>query len=238
MVRCFEWEAKVIHCEDIFEKLGLLKVADTAGLPRWIKRVRQCVCADVEAVIVLRLIDAYTPKNNRRMVPVAPHHAADVVDGEQLPRLRANVLPAGDFFKHQQADLIAAVEKMARLRIVRCAHNVAMQIVAENLRILSLNARSHRLADERKRLMAVESTQLNDHAVQAEAVVCEQSLAETDTAAVFVDQLTGTQKPDIHCVQVRPIEVPQLDLAEVRKQYGMERRVVVVPVPGIDRSAL
>ena len=87
------------------------------------------------------------------MIPVAANHASNVVNGDVLPCLVADMLPSGNFFKHQQADFVATIQEMARLRIVRRAHDVAMQTVAEDFRVLSLNACRHRLAHERKRLM-------------------------------------------------------------------------------------
>ena len=63
------------------------------------------------------------------MVPVAADHAADVVDRDVFPGLIADMLPAGDLFEHQQADFVAGIEKMARLRIVRGAHDVALELL-------------------------------------------------------------------------------------------------------------
>ena len=56
------------------------------------------------------------------VIPVAADHAAYVIDGDQLPRLGADMLPARYLLKDQQADLIAAVEEVSRLRVVRGAH--------------------------------------------------------------------------------------------------------------------
>ena len=46
------------------------------------------------------------------MVPVAPHHLLDILKSQFLPIIVTDVLPAGDFFKHQHTIFIAAVEKM------------------------------------------------------------------------------------------------------------------------------
>lgn len=76
------------------------------------------VGAGVEVVVVFRLVDAYAPHDDGRMVPVAADHAADVIDGDLLPRFIADMLPAGHLFEYQEADLVAAIEKMTRLRIM------------------------------------------------------------------------------------------------------------------------
>ena len=123
------------------------------------------------------------------MIPVAANHAAHIVDGDLLPGLVADVLPAGNLFEHQQADLIAAIEEVARLRIVRGADDVAVQVVAQDVRVLALHAGGHGLADEGKGLMAIESAQLDDLAVEREAVIGERRFAEADAPRVFVDDL-------------------------------------------------
>src|ERR1700716_4371269 len=105
------------------------------------------------------------------MVPVAADHAADVVDGDLLPRFGADVLPAWDLFEDQEADLVAAVEEVARLRIVRRSDDVAVQVLPQDFRVLTLYARGHCLADEREGLVAIEATELDDFSVEREAVV-------------------------------------------------------------------
>ncbi len=118
-------ETEIVHGENIFEEFRFLEVADAAGLASRVQLVGQRIGADVEVVIVLRLVDAHAPQNDGGMVPVAADHAAHVVDGDQLPRFVADVLPAGNFLQHQQANLVAGIEKVARLRIVRGPHDIA-----------------------------------------------------------------------------------------------------------------
>ena len=74
----------------------------------------------------------------------------DVAHGQVLPGLIADVLPAGDFLKHQQADLVAAVEEVRRLRVVRRAHDVALQLLLQDEGIAPLHARGHGAADVRE----------------------------------------------------------------------------------------
>src|SRR5579863_8170269 len=105
------------------------------------------------------------------MVPIAADHAAHVVDGHLLPTLVADMLPTGNFFEHQEADLIASIEEMARLRVMGSSHDVAMQILAQDVGVFALGARRHSLADEWKRLVPVKSAELDDLSVQGEAVV-------------------------------------------------------------------
>ena len=64
MIRRQERKAEVIHGEHIFQELGRLEVADTAGGTAGIELVGQRVGAGVEVVVVLRLVDAHAPKNH------------------------------------------------------------------------------------------------------------------------------------------------------------------------------
>ena len=112
MIGRLEREAEVVHGEDVFKELGLLEVADAAGLPGGVELVGQGVGAGVEVVVVARLVDAHAPENDGRVVPVAADHAADVVDGDVLPGKIADVLPAGNLFEDQESDLVAGVEEV------------------------------------------------------------------------------------------------------------------------------
>src|ERR1700756_5280052 len=135
MIGRLQREAEIVHGENIFQKFGLLEVADAASLARGIEFVRQGVGADVEIVIVLGLVDANTPENDGGMVPIAPDHASDVVNREKFPRLVADSLPTGNFLEDQKADFIACVEEVPRLRIVGGAYDIALQFVAKNISI-------------------------------------------------------------------------------------------------------
>jgi hypothetical protein len=92
------------------------------------------------------------------------------------------VLPAGNLFEHQQADLVAGVEEVARLRIVRGADDVALQVLAQDDGVLALHAGGHGLAHPGEGLMAVEAAQLDDFAVEREALRREAGFAEADAA--------------------------------------------------------
>src|SRR5450432_2366824 len=100
------------------------------------------------------------------MVPVAANHAADVIDGHQLPAFVADMLPTRNLFEHQQPNLVATIEEVARLRIVRGAHDVAVQPLAENVGVFALYATGHCLSHKRKSLMAIEAAQLDDLSVE------------------------------------------------------------------------
>ena len=97
--------------------------------------------------------------------------ASHVAQAERLPVLVADVLPAGDLLEDQQADLVAAIQKVRRLRVMRGAHDVAAQFVLEDVGVLALQPCRGRRADVGIGLVAVEADQLDAPAVEVEAVV-------------------------------------------------------------------
>src|SRR5580704_12870585 len=129
MIRLLEWEPEIVHGEHIFEELGFLEVPYSTSLTSRVKGVSQSIRANVEVVIVFGLVDPHSPKDDRRMIPIPPDHTTHIIDRDLLPGLRPNVLPSRYLLQHQQANLIAAVEKVPRLRIVRCSDDIAVEVL-------------------------------------------------------------------------------------------------------------
>src|SRR5215813_10377587 len=125
------------------------------------------------------------------MVPVASDHPLDIVDGEILPRLITDMLPARDFLEHQEPQLITRIQKVWRLWIVGRPHNIALEIFAENPGVASLHARGHRLPHEGKCLMPVQPPQLQMLSVEEEPVRCKFRFAESNARAVLIDEATA-----------------------------------------------
>src|SRR5580698_837043 len=138
----------------------------------------QGIRTGVEVAVVLGFVDADSPENDRRMIPIAANHAENIVYRNILPRSVADVLPARYFFQDEKAKFVACIQEMPRLRIVRSAHHVAFEIVTKDLRIAPLHASRHGLAHKGEGLMAVEPAQLDDLAVQLEAVFGKPRIAE------------------------------------------------------------
>ena len=136
----------------------------------------------------------------------------------------ADVLPSGNFFEHQQADFVAGIEEVARLRVVRGADDVALELVAQNDRIAALGTAGHGLADEGEGLMPIESAQLDDFAVQLEAVIGELGFAEAEAAGVFVEELRSATQANASGVEIAVLEIPELDAAELIEVNGMRDR--------------
>ena len=68
---------------------------------------------------------------------------------------------------------------MPRLGIVRCAYDVAFQILLEDLGVAALHPRGHCLAHEWERLMTIETAQLNDFAVEGKSLIGKLRLAKS-----------------------------------------------------------
>ena len=123
------------------------------------------------------------------MVPVAPDHAADVVNRNVLPGFVTNVLPTGDFFEDQQSYFVAGIQKMTGLRIMRSANDIALKFIAQDFGVALLRPPRHRLPDVGKGLMTIKATQLDHFAVQLKPVIGELRLAKTEPARILVQGL-------------------------------------------------
>src|SRR6476469_7765623 len=96
------------------------------------------------------------------------------------------MLPPGYLFENQQPILVAAVEKMRRLRIMRSADDVALEFLAENPRIAFLHACRHGLAQVWKRLMAIQPAQLQMFSIQVKAGWRKLRFAKTGASVVMI----------------------------------------------------
>ena len=84
-----------------------------------------------------------------------------IVDHHVLIDLAADVMPAGDLLKYQQADLVTALQKILRLHIVGGADCVAGHIITDEFRVLSLDTPPHGIADVGVTLMAIDPAKLD-----------------------------------------------------------------------------
>ncbi len=100
---------------------------------------------------------------------------------------------------------------------MRSANDVALELVAEDIGVPSLRATRHCLTNPWEGLMAIESAQLDDLAIQLEAVIGELCFAESETARVFVDDLVVSQQTNMNGVKISLLEAPQLDVTQLLK---------------------
>src|SRR5215472_6332347 len=218
MIRRPQRKTEVVHGEHIFQPLGIILVPYASGRAGGIQLLGQAISAGIEVVIILRFVHAYAPKHNRGMVPIAANHATDVVHRQILPGLVADVLPAGNLFQHQEAHFIASIKKVWRLRIVRGANDIHLQLILENMSVAPLDPCRHRLAHKRKRLVMVQPAEFDHFPVQLKPVIGELRLPETDAALDFVQSDFALLDARDHRVQVRSGRLPTLNGAEVGKR--------------------
>ena len=99
---------KVVVCINILKQPAFFKVPDAARLAAGVECVRNGIRFSVKLVAVLRFVYPDAPQHDRRMVHILPHHFIGVFNRLPLPVLVADMLPAGNFGKHQKSKLVAA----------------------------------------------------------------------------------------------------------------------------------
>ena len=218
--------AEVIDGVHVFQQLAVFDVAHATGLAGAVQAARHGVGAGVEVVVVLRLVDAHAPDDDGGVVPVALDHAAHVFHRLVLPSLATDVLPARDLFKHQQADLVAAVQKVGGLRVVRGAHQVALEHVFHHVSVFFLRALAHGVAHVGEALVAVQAADLDVFVIEEKALGGEARSAKAEAGAELVAVVQGgAHQVQLGCVQLPELEAGQLlevrFKASVRHDHGL-----------------
>src|SRR5215471_1815400 len=121
------------------------------------------------------------------MIPVATNHALDIVHRQILPARIADVLPTGNLFQYQQSIFIAGVKKVGRLRIMRRANDIAVEIPAQNPGVAALDSGRHCLANKRKGLMTIQAAELQMLTIEKETFGRKARLAKADARIVLID---------------------------------------------------
>ncbi len=124
------------------------------------------------------------------------------------------MLPAGDFFKHQEANLVAAVQKVGGLRVVRGAYQVALESVLHYVSVFFLCALAHGVAHIGEALVAVQAANLERLAVEEKALGRKARGAETKAGAELVGARAACQC-GARQIQLRRVQLPQCQAGEV-----------------------
>ena len=219
-------ENEIVHRVDVFQQLAVYEIPHAGRLSGRVQLSRQSIGPSIEIAVVGRFVYPDSPQDDRWPVPVAPDHPVHVLDGLALPVLVADVLPSRDFLKDQQSDPVAMVEEPSRLRIMGGAHQVAFQVVLQNFRVPLLRPSSHRIADVRVGLMAIQPKDLEFPAVQEKPVRPELGMAKPESVATDIHPLRMLQR-DFDLVERRSRQVPELDpfkFVESQIQIAADRR--------------
>src|SRR5580693_7116478 len=104
---------------------------------------------------------------------------------------------------------------MARLGIMRSANDIALELVTQDIGVPALHATGHRLTDPGKGLVAIQPSQLDDLAVELEAMIGELGLAEAEAARIFVEQLRSVVEANARGIQLAFLHVPESNSAQM-----------------------
>ena len=132
----------------------------------------------VQLAVVRRLVQPGAPDDHAGPVAVADHHVVHVLHGDVLPCRVAYVGPAGCLLPHHQPELVAGVEEVRGLRVVRAAHHVAVQLGFQDLGVPALQPGGGRHAPVREQLVPVQPEDRQPLAVEVKAVGLESRLPE------------------------------------------------------------
>ena len=106
-----------------------------------------------------------------------------------FPACVTQVSPSGRLFPDHQAELVARVEERLGLRIVRAAHDVAVEIAAQDFGLVPHHTRRHGEPHVRVHFVPIQPEQVDALAVEEKAILFEACLAKADASSVLVHRL-------------------------------------------------
>ena len=166
--------------------MALLEIPHAGRLARGIERMRESICFAVEFIVVQTLVDTHAPEDDGRMVAVLRHHLAHILNGPALPRRVADMLPAGNFGENKKAQLVARIDKVPALRIVRRAHRRAAKLFLQYPRILALERFRRGVAHIGIALVAVQTAEKYALAVKIKPAAAKFRRAKAEANRLFV----------------------------------------------------
>ena len=194
---------------NILQEMALFQIPHARGRPARVQCVGNFIGARIEFVIVHALIDAHTPQNNAGVIAVLQQHLPQHGTGAVLPCRITDVLPAGQFGKYKQAQTVAFIKKILALRVMACAHGIAVQLVFQDAGVLPLQAFRRGVADVGVALVAVQPAQKGLFPVQVKAVRPEHSRPETEGGFLTVQHLPfGIEQFCYAAIEIRMLGVP------------------------------
>ena len=172
------------------------------------------------------------------MVAALTDHLPAVLQGLSLPHLVADVLPAGHFQKHQQAQLVAGVQERRALGVMAGADGIAAQLLFQDLGIQLLDAVGHGIALIGVALVAVQAPQLHPLAVEVEPPGHELDRAETEPGGPLVQHPVGqaagagADQPHGEGVEGRMLHAPGVDAVQGAHDGQRQLAAVQGTAPG------
>jgi len=176
---------------NILEQLALAGDPHAAGGAGGVQPMDGLVGALVKGLVIGTAVHPHAPQEHAGVIAALADHLAAVLQCLGLPGFIPDVLPAGHLHEHQQAQLIAGIQKSRALGVVAGAHCIAAQLLFQQLGIQLLNAVRHGIALIGVALMPVQAPQLHPLAVQIKAPGHELDGAEAEPGALFVQHSVG-----------------------------------------------
>ena len=198
---------KVVIGVYVLQKMALFKIAHAGGLTGRIERMCQGIRLAVEIIVVQTFVDAHAPEDDGRMIPVLRHHLAHILHRPALPRRVADVLPAGKLGEHEQPQLVARIDKVPALRIVRRAHRRAAELFLQYPRVLALERLGRGVAHVGIALVTVQAAEEHALAVEIKTAAAEFRRAKAEANRLFVGhgaarvKQLGADRVEIRLVQ-------------------------------------
>ena len=169
--------------------------------------MRQRIRLAVEIIVVQTFVDAHAPEDDGRVIAVLRHHLAHILHRPALPRRVADVLPAGKLGEHEQPQLVARIDKVPALRVVRRAHRRAAELFLQYPRVLALERLGRGVAHVGIALVTVQAAEEHTLAVEIKPAAAEFRRAKAEADRLFVGhgaarvKQLGADRVEIRLVQ-------------------------------------
>ena len=98
-----------------------------------------------------------------------------------------------------------------------CGRCCILQILARIIASCRCPRAGIACAHEGKRLMPVESAQLDNLSIEREPMIRKRSLAKADAAGIFINDASVPKQPDIDRVEMGMLQIPELHAAQARE---------------------
>ncbi len=180
----------IIITVDVFQQRTVFMPAHAGCRASGIHLLAEPVRLLIKCVIIVAFIQPGSPYDDGRMVKMSQHHVAQIAAGNFFVILSAQISPSRDLFKDHKPQLIAAVQEVFALHIVRTAHRVKSQLCLQDIRILLLRSPAHGISHIWIALMTVQADQLHLTAIEVEAPGIHLRGPESHAGMVLVQYLS------------------------------------------------
>ena len=154
------------------------------------------------------------------MIAVLQQHLPQHGAGAVLPCPIADVLPAGQLGKYKQAQPVTFIKEILALRVMACAHRIAVQLVFQDAGVLPLQAFRRGVANVGVALVAVQPAQKGLFPVQIKAVRPEHSRPKAEGGLAAVQYLPiGIEQLCYAAVEIRMFGVPRCGIRQRKAAF-------------------